>query len=234
MTRRLLAATALLLVSACGGGTSVSDPTPQAGGLRYLALGDSYTIGTGSSGLSASFPGVVSDYLRRATGRPVDLRNLGVNGYTTSDLIREELPHAAPYRPDYVTVLIGVNDWVQGVDESAYTRNLRHIYDSVALLGLPAAHVAVVSIPDFSYTPAAASFGAPPQIQTGLRAFNRLAAVEAGKRGWKFVDIFDLSRSRMGSPGWIAGDGLHPGDVQYRAWGDYIWGEIALDWTPTG
>ena len=58
--------------------------------LRYIALGDSYTIGTGV-GHRDRWP----DQLVAALGPnepTIDLvANLGVNGYTTGDLIRHEL-----------------------------------------------------------------------------------------------------------------------------------------------
>ena len=59
--------------------------------MRYVALGDSYTIGT-SVATADRWP----DRLVAALG-PVEPRlelvaNLGVNGYTSADLIRDELP----------------------------------------------------------------------------------------------------------------------------------------------
>jgi len=56
---------------------------------RYLALGDSFTIGTGTTP-DRSFPAVlVSRWCDR--GEKWELRNPAVNGYTTDDLIRDEL-----------------------------------------------------------------------------------------------------------------------------------------------
>ncbi|HEY5521455.1 MAG TPA: SGNH/GDSL hydrolase family protein, partial [Candidatus Limnocylindrales bacterium] len=57
--------------------------------------------------------------------------NLGVNGYTSGDLIEDELPRLARLDPDFVTVLIGVNDIVQRVPEVVYDANLVHILDTL-------------------------------------------------------------------------------------------------------
>ena len=46
--------------------------------------------------------------------------NLGVNGYTSADLIRDELPALDDLQPEFVSVLIGVNDVVQGVRPEVY------------------------------------------------------------------------------------------------------------------
>jgi len=45
------------------------------------------------------------------------------------------------------------------------------------------------------------------------------------------VDVTELSRSGAGRAGWIADDGLHPGDGQYEAWSHYIWQQVAERWT---
>jgi len=186
----------------------------------------------------------------------MSVTNLGVNGYTTADLIREELPVATRARPDVVTCLIGVNDFVQGVSVETYQERLRLIYSELAALcpppglpphaggGVPAipppglppqvgggvAAVVAISIPDFSFTPQARYFGAPEAIVDGLRAFNRVAAAEAASAGFTFVDIFDVSRSRAGEPGWIANDGLHPAGPQYAAWVERIWADAGDAW----
>ena len=67
--------------------------------IRYLALGDSYTIGTGLLDVAQNFPSLLAKRLTNETGIDVILINLGVNGYTTTDLIREELPVAGNARP---------------------------------------------------------------------------------------------------------------------------------------
>src|SRR5207245_1150930 len=84
---------------------------------RFLALGDSFTIGTGTSP-DRSFPAVLVGIWGEAGAR-VELANPAVNGYTTDDLIAEELPLVASFRPDLVTLLIGANDIVQGAPADA-------------------------------------------------------------------------------------------------------------------
>ena len=198
---------------------------------NLLALGDSYTICTGASGERTSWPSLVAERLAAALGAPVRVTNLGVNGFTTADLVRHELPHLGDRAWDFITVLIGVNDWVQGVPEAEYRARLRGIYAALSALGLSAGRVAAVSIPDFSYTPAAASFGGAATINAGLRRFNAVAAEEAAGAGFPLVDVFDVSRAGAGSPGWISDDDLHPGDAQYAAWAAAIWAALAPAWS---
>ena len=90
--------------------------------LRYVAIGDSYTIGTAVTE-TERFP---NQLVARLPGLEL-VANLGVNGFTSDDVIRLELPQLAALRPEVVTVLIGVNDVVQGVPVLAYRDNLVEI-----------------------------------------------------------------------------------------------------------
>ena len=192
--------------------------------MRFLALGDSYTIGTGASDESKSWPRIIASRLG------AELTNPAVNGYTTLDLIREELPYLDRVTPDLVSILIGVNDLVQGRSADGYRGSLRTIYAKVASLELPHGRVAAVSIPSWHYVPAAADFGGAKQVEALTGAFNDVARAEAAARDFLWIDIGPASSSRIGSEGWIASDRLHPGDAQYAAWADAIWTVVGPVW----
>jgi len=192
--------------------------------LRYLALGDSYTIGTGASDESRSWPSVI------AARMGDELTNPAVNGFTTLDLIRHELPYLERPRPDFVSILIGVNDLVQGRTPDQYRESLKVIYDRVSALNLMEGRVAAVSIPTWSYVPAAAEFGGAKQVEKLTGQFNDVARAEATARDFIWVDIGPASTSGIGSEGWIASDQLHPGDAQYSVWADAIWAAVRESW----
>jgi lysophospholipase L1-like esterase len=134
-------------------------------------------------------------------------------------------------KPAFVTILIGVNDLVRGKTPNRYQANLTRIYDEVAATVLAAGHVAAVSIPAWSYTPAAADFGGADHVARATTIFNTVAEKEALGRGFTWIDISEASRSGVGKPGWIASDNLHPGDEQYAAWADAIWKALGDSWT---
>jgi lysophospholipase L1-like esterase len=192
--------------------------------LTYLALGDSYTIGTGASDESRSWPAIIAERLN------AELINPAVNGFTTLDLIRVELPYLQRVRPDLVSVLIGVNDLVQGRTVEQYEASLQRIYRSAAALQLPAGRVAAVTIPNWSVVPAARDFGDPDRLRTTTDAFNAVARDQAGKHGFTWIDITEVSSSGSGDD-WIADDRLHPGDAQYAAWAEVIWQGVRDAWT---
>jgi lysophospholipase L1-like esterase len=186
--------------------------------MRYVALGDSYTIGTGVAAADR-FP----DQLVRATpALGLELvANLGVNGYTTADLIRDELPALIGSAPDLVTLLIGVNDVVQGIPTATYRSNVAEILDVLGAR-LAADRIVTISIPDYTVTPAGGDYGDPVDQHDGIVAANAVMAGLARERGIEFVDIFDLSLRAADDPALVAGDGLHPSGAQYRLWVERI------------
>jgi lysophospholipase L1-like esterase len=188
-----------------------------------VALGDSYTIGTGLQDESQNFPSLLAKRLTGETGIDVTLVNLGVNGYTTTDLIREELPVARGLRPELMTILIGANDVVHGSDEAGYETRLGTIYDALIGLALPATRIVAVSTPDFSALPGAAPFGTPRDLRTRIEAFNHIAHSEATARGFHYADISAICREEGRGRDWLADDGLHPGPAQHQAIADRLW-----------
>ena len=182
--------------------------------MRYVALGDSYTIGTAVPAADR-FP----DQLVRATpdlGLEL-VANLGVNGYTTADLIRDELPALAGAAPEFVTLLIGVNDVVQGIPTVTYEANVAEILD-VLQARLPADRIVTISIPDYTVTPAGGDYGDPADQHDGIVAANVVMARLAGERDIAFVDTFDLSLRAAEDRALVAADGLHPSGAQYTLW----------------
>jgi lysophospholipase L1-like esterase len=198
--------------------------------IRYLALGDSYTIGTGLEDEAQNFPSLLARRLKEETGFDVALVNLGVNGYTTTDLIREELPVARSERPELITILIGANDVVQGSDEVTYREKLNRIYAVITKLRLPAERVLAISIPDFSPLAGAAPFGSPSELRARIDAFNGIARTEAASRGFRYADITEISRKANRGRDWLAADGLHPGPAQHRAFADHLWEVAGRAW----
>jgi acyl-CoA thioesterase I len=213
--RDLVALGTALLVAGC---TVTAEPTLSPGGLRYVALGDSYTIGTALSSAD-SWPSQLVD---RLDGRLELVANLGVNGYSTDDLIADELPALDDLDPEFVTVQIGVNDVVRGVSRMTYTANVERILDAL-LDRLPPQRILAVATPDYTLTPMGGSFGNPSQQSAEIAAFNAVLDYAAHARGIAFVpDIFEISRQVALDPSLVASDGLHPSGAQYTRWVDAI------------
>jgi lysophospholipase L1-like esterase len=181
---------------------------------RFLALGDSFTIGTGTTP-DRSFPAVLTR-MWTDRGRTVVLANPAVNGYTTDDLVRDELPLVAAFRPTLVTLLVGANDIVQGVGEERYRRQLGSVYDRI---GADAADARVIALPqpDWSLSPAGSGFGDGSVVARAIERFNAIARDEAERAGASWVDLFPLMREQ-GRRKMFAPDGLHPSAEAYAEW----------------
>jgi acyl-CoA thioesterase I len=188
-------------------------PSPGPGPIhatRYLALGDSFTIGTGATP-QQSFPA----RLAAQASCGVELRNVAVNGYTTSDVIDDELPALAAFSPTFVTLAIGANDIVRGSTPDEYRARLRRILAAVRAAGV--ARVVTIPQPDWSLSPAAQAFGKPAEIHARIVEANAILRDETATVGGTYVDLFDLMESQARA-GLIARDGLHPSAPAYDAW----------------
>jgi lysophospholipase L1-like esterase len=184
--------------------------------LRYVALGDSYTVGT-SVPAAERWP---DQLVRRVPGLSL-VANVAVNGYATDDVMRDELPRLAALRPEFASLLIGVNDVVRGMPPVAYRSNLVKILDAL-LVALPAWRIVTVSTPDYTVTPMGGSFGRPESQRAGIEANNAVLRELAEARDIAFADIYEISGRAANDPSLVAGDGLHPSGVQYRLWVDVI------------
>ena len=193
----------------------------MARALRYVALGDSYTIGTATRAPDERWPDQLVVRLGPAAPTLVLVANLAVNGFTSRDVIDVELPQLPRHGPDFVSLLVGVNDVVRGVPVERYARNVETILD--ALLGrLTADRIVTVSTPDYTVTPRGSDYGDPAAQAAGIRRVNEALAAAAAARGIAFVDIYDLSLRAEGDRSLVADDGLHPSGTQYRLWVEHI------------
>lgn len=194
-------------------------PLPSVGAIRYVALGDSYTIGTNVA-QSERWPDQLVVKLAGRIGLQL-VANLGVNGYSSANLIDRELPQLDALEPGFVTILIGVNDVVRGTLADKYRDNMNQIFDFL-LDRLPVKRILVVSTPDYTLTPAGNAFGDPVAQRAAIAEFNAIEQQLALARGIKFVDISGMANLVTEDPTLVANDGLHPSGRQYAGWVELI------------
>ena len=187
---------------------------------RFLALGDSYTIGEAVDA-AARWPSRICArlLLERAIG-PVRPEIIAMTGWSVL-----ELNHAIDLaRPagawDVVSLLIGVNDQYRGGSARAYGPAFRATLRRAAeLAGGDASRVMVLSIPDYGYAPHGAARRV--MISAALDAFNAESRAAARELGARYVDITECSRQARAD--WIAPDQLHPSAAQHEAWSGLIY-----------
>ncbi|HVR06833.1 MAG TPA: SGNH/GDSL hydrolase family protein [Thermoanaerobaculia bacterium] len=186
---------------------------------RYLALGDSYTIGEAVAA-AGRWPVQLAVLLRRAGVAVGEPEIVARTGWTTAEL-SAGIDAAAPHGPfALVSLLIGVNDQYRGGQPASYraafTAMLRR---AIAFAGGEPGRVIVLSIPDWSVTPFAAGSGRElPRIAREIRDFNAVNREETGHAGARYVDVTPASERALGDPSLLAADGLHPSAAMYAEW----------------
>jgi lysophospholipase L1-like esterase len=193
--------------------------------VRYLPLGDSYTICTGAP-KSAAWPLLLTGHLKEEKINVVLLDNPARNGFSTQNLIDLELPLVKKLKPDFVTLLIGVNDWVREVPAKTFIKNYHFILDEMQKQLSDKKKIVLITIPDFGVTPTGKNYGGGRNISKGIAEFNEVIK-EAGKeRGLRVVDIFEISKQMKDDESLVATDGLHPSAKEYAVWEKMILPEV--------
>ncbi len=194
----------------------MTDGAPPAE-VRFLALGDSYTIGE-AVGANDRWPVQLAALLRERGIAVADPEIVARTGWTTDEL-SGGIDAAEPCGPyDLVTLLIGVNNQYRGRSATEYREQFRGLVArAVAFAGSRTDHVVVLSIPDWSVTPFAAGRdrGRIAREIDELNAINREEALRAGGR---YADVTSISRRAVREPNLVAHDGLHPSAAMYEAW----------------
>lgn len=177
----------------------------------YVALGDSFTAGTGcppgeawperlASGLRASHPGL-------------DFRNLAVEG-ATSQQVLEQLPEAIELEPDLVTVVCGANDVLNSTrpDPAAYARRLAALFGRLQRAN-PAVRLVTATSPErWDFLELGPRTRA--RVERGIRRVNRATRVVAEAYAVPYLEV-------AGHPGLceaenFSADGLHPSPLGHR------------------
>ena len=185
--------------------------------LKYLALGDSYTIGQ-SVPESDRFPVLLVDTLKGLGFDYASPQIIARTGWTTDEL--DEAIQAADIQDTFslVTLLIGVNNQYRGREvEEFRTQFADLLTQAIHFAGDDPERVIVVSIPDWGVSPFAQGRDRS-QIAQEIDQFNAVKREETLKKGVRFVDITGISRSGFEKPDYFAPDGLHFSGLMHQLW----------------
>lgn len=181
--------------------------------IKYLALGDSYTIGQNVCE-TCRFPEQLKTKLYNLnTQNTFSLNIIAKTGWTTSNLISAINSQSPSNDYDLVTLLIGVNNQYQGIPFSIYEKEFPELVSKAILLAKgDKTNVIVVSIPDYAYTP----FGnGNERITTEINQYNSYAQNYCLENNIHFISITDITRQGLSNPSLVASDNLHPSEKAY-------------------
>lgn len=187
--------------------------------MRFLALGDSYTIGEGVDP-AERWPEQLAAMLRARRITIGDPEIIATTGWTTDELAAG-IERAAPRGPyELVSLLIGVNNQYRGGPLEEYRQQFEELLgQAISLAGGEPGRVLVLSIPDWGVTPFAAGRDRE-RIAREIEAFNTANRGIADRHRARYVDVTDVSKLAAGDVALIAEDGLHPSGLMYRAWAE--------------
>lgn len=190
-------------------------------GARFLALGDSYTVGT-AVGPHDGWPWQLAELLRKNNVPCEDPFVIAEEGWSAEDLVAG-IDAAKPQGPyDLVTVMIGVNNQFRGGTLDAYRRQLGEVFKRALAAAENDPHRVIgLTIPDYGVTPFARNRD-PKRIAAEIGRFNRVFYEEAHKRGIRVVNVTRVSSFARTNPTLVAEDGLHPSPRLHNLWAHVV------------
>lgn len=224
LTSTIVLVVVILIFNTTGYQVLNSQPTPtptEPNYHTYIALGDSYTIGIGID-LQGSWPVQLTKSLQE---NGFELNLIGViaqNGWTTQDILETALPQIQSISPDYISLQIGVNDWINQVNIAVFQQRVSAIFDELEKKVSSPSQIIIMTIPDFSAAPNGYVYASGRDIPSGITDFNNILTTEAERRDFTIIDIFDLSQEMRQNPELVASDKLHPSEKAYTQWVEFI------------
>ncbi|MFK7774776.1 MAG: SGNH/GDSL hydrolase family protein [Saprospiraceae bacterium] len=200
-------------------------PVPLPEGTKYLALGDSYTIGQ-SVAVADRYPIQLETQLQSDSINIDTTIIIAKTGWTTTDLKNAITATDLVDTFDLVSLLIGVNNQYQGKSIEEYEIEFAQLLQtSIDFAGGKKENVFVVSIPDYAYTP----FGnGNTTISQEIDDFNLVNKTITDNVGVSYFDITPISREGLDTPELVASDNLHPSGEQYSRWVNLFYDEVKL------
>lgn len=193
--------------------------------IRYLALGDSYTVGEGVAS-SLSWPYQLVDSLSKKNNYETTVQVIAETGFMVKDL-KQALTQDLFDKPyNLISILIGVNDQFLGfsVDEfrSEFTDLINLI---ISKSTVSQTKIFVVSIPDWGSTPFGGNWDRN-KVAKAIDAYNNVLKGVCQIQQIEYINITDISR--IGPNDWalVAEDGLHPSGKMYGFWLERIFPRV--------
>jgi lysophospholipase L1-like esterase len=198
--------------------------------MKYLALGDSYTIGE-QVAEQDNFP---QQFVRLAQSKGIAMeldKLIAVTGWTTDELATAIYQNQPELNYDFVTLLIGVNNQYRGRTAEEFAWQFYSLLcQSVLFAGAKPEQVVVLSIPDWGQTPFNTERDAVA-VSNDIDAFNSIKKQITVSMGCHFIDITASTRIHAKDPFYLAPDLLHYSANEYALWAEKIMDLISAQHT---
>jgi lysophospholipase L1-like esterase len=188
--------------------------------VRFLALGDSYTIGQ-SVPIADRWPNQLLESLKNKGIETEKLTIIAQTGWRTDNLLEAISREKPDSMYNLVSLLIGVNNQYQRKNIDVYPVEFRQLLETaIAQCGGRKESVFVLSIPDYGFTPFGQS--SKSQISAEIDQYNQINRDITRKMGIAYYNITPISREALNKTEYVAFDGLHPSRIMYAKWIELI------------
>jgi acyl-CoA thioesterase I len=207
----------------------VTDPVLNPKAIKYLALGDSYTVGQ-SVCSTCRFPEQLMSKLRLTyPENSFSLKIIATTGWITTNLIQAITQDDTSADYDLVTLLIGVNNQYQNKDFAIYTKEFVDLVNKGIALGKGSKNnLVVVSIPDYAFTPFGVRNGNQNKISEEINNYNNFAQQYCNNNGIAYIDITPITRQGIKEPNLVATDDLHPSELAYSKFVELLFPKVKV------
>jgi acyl-CoA thioesterase I len=186
----------------------------------YMSLGDSLTAGVGANSYQESLPYYHAQALISSEYSIVKLINLAVPGATIKDLIQNQIPQTIKEKPQYITILIGINDIHNFTDlnefEVNYTKAVTELKDKTG------ADITIYTIP---YLGSSKIVLFPFNILLNLKTqqFNNSIKLICQVKSVTCIDLYKASLldEFIKDPTVYSSDNFHPSGKGYKLFSQY-------------
>jgi acyl-CoA thioesterase I len=184
--------------------------------IRFMPIGDSYTIGNGVR-VSERWPNLLVESLMKE-GIVLELiANPAVSGYDAEDAIVRELPLFEKEKPDFGTLFIGANDSFRGRNLETFRNNYVELLDRMQISLTNKDNLVVITIPNYANFPQVRGYDVGVEE---IEGYNQIIREEAGRRNLPIVDLYSINT--LGSDDYFISDGIHPSPKGIKVWHDVI------------
>jgi lysophospholipase L1-like esterase len=185
----------------------------------FVALGDSLTAGVGTKDIRDTYFYSFTHALRQSEGF-IESYNLAYPGHTSNDVLKNQLPKALEKNPDFVTILIGINDIHNLVPQQKFKDNVLNIISQ--LKAKTHAKITVISIPYLGSN----KILFPPYnflLDAKTRQFNDILAGISRSENLQYLDLYSKTKENfIKSSDLYSSDQFHPSAKGYQLWGQLI------------
>ena len=185
---------------------------------KLVVLGDSLTAGIGSTKYENSLGFLIAQNLSKDSS--LELLNFAKPGVGIKDVLNRQLPQTIEKKPDYVVLMIGINDIHNKTSDSYFKLSYKEILEK--LKTGTSARVILINIPDIGSD----RILFPPWdtvFDFQIKKFNNIVSEVALEKDFTVIDLYSQFRNEFKqSSDLYSADQFHPSDKGYKLWGEYI------------